>query len=64
MAMLAEAVHTAFRKGSSHPSANTIWHEIQRMPAEEWGKVMTWCHWSLFYAKKQARPKVARAKGK
>lgn len=57
--MLAETVHTAFRKGSDHPSADAIWKEIRNMPNEEWGKVVDWMVWALFFAKKRRDRELA-----
>lgn len=37
---LGEAVHTAFRKASDTRRANLIWHEIDALPAEEWGQIL------------------------
>lgn len=49
--LLGEAVHTGFRKGSDHPSADRVWLDIRQMPVEEWAKVVDWIAWSLFYGR-------------
>lgn len=51
--ILGEAIHTGFRKGSDHASADRVWKAIHDMPSEEWGKAVDWIAWSLFYAKKR-----------
>jgi hypothetical protein len=38
--LLAEGFHTAFRKASSHPKANEIWHAIQALPSRDWRRVI------------------------
>ncbi len=44
---MGEAIHTAFRKGSDHPTADQIWKLIREMPAEEWGKVVSFVTYGL-----------------
>lgn len=48
--VMGENVHTAFRKGSDHPSADEVWKTIQAMPEAEWGKVVGWMCWALAYS--------------
>lgn len=50
--MLAETVHTAFRKGSAHTNADQIWRLIRDLPPQEWDGIIDWMQWALFYAKK------------
>lgn len=40
--LLAEGIHTAFRKASSHPNAHAIWKLIKELPRDEWGAVIEW----------------------
>lgn len=44
-AILAESIHTAFRKGADSEQANKIWHLIRDMP--DWGDVVDWTAWAL-----------------
>ena len=44
---LSEAIHTAFRKASDHPSSNSAWHAIKSLPPEEWSAIVNWVLWSL-----------------
>lgn len=37
---LSEGMHTAFRKGSDHPSAIAIHGLIRKMPDDEWASVV------------------------
>lgn len=45
--LLAEGMHTAFRKGSDHPGAWRVWKEIDAMPPEEWGQVVDFVRFGL-----------------
>lgn len=38
--LLAEGFHTAFRKGTDHPSSAAIWRMIRDLPPEEWGAII------------------------
>jgi len=49
--LLAEAVHTSFRKGSGHADAHKVWLAIRDMDEQAFSDCMDWCLWSLFYAK-------------
>jgi len=40
VAYLGEGMHTAFRKGSDHPSADVIWKLIRDMPDREWRSIV------------------------
>lgn len=44
-AILAETVHTAFRKGCSR--GGDVWHAIGEMPPDEWAKAIEYMLWSL-----------------
>ena len=47
---MGETIHTAFRKGSGHPSAHVVWKAIQAMPPEAWGDCVKWMCWALAYS--------------
>jgi hypothetical protein len=60
LGVMGENVHTAFRKGSDHPSATVVWKAIQAMPPEEWGRAVSWMCWALAYSldsRLQIKPK-------
>lgn len=38
--LLAEGIHTAFRKASSHRSAHEAWVAIRNLPDDEWDSVV------------------------
>lgn len=44
---LGESIHTAFRKGTDHPSAWTVWKAIDEMPTEEWAGLLDWLRYAL-----------------
>lgn len=37
---LSEGIHTAFRKGSDHPTAGKIWTLIRELPPAQWGSIV------------------------
>ncbi len=43
--ILAECVHTAFRKGGSSLQANVAWHAIREV--RDWPEVVEWMAWAL-----------------
>jgi phenylpyruvate tautomerase PptA (4-oxalocrotonate tautomerase family) len=44
---MSEAIHTAFRKGSDHPSAHQIWVLIKEMPDKEWSSIIDFINTGL-----------------
>ena len=43
--ILAETVHTAFRKGADGPGAHAVWTAIRDIPREEWHNALCWMLW-------------------
>lgn len=43
--VMAESVHTAFRKGCL--GGDRVWHEIYRLDNAEWGKAVEWMVWAI-----------------
>lgn len=40
--LLGEGFHTAFRKGTEHPSSGKIWNLISELPEDEWAAIIDW----------------------
>lgn len=53
--LLAEGIHTAFRKASAHPEAHKAWLAIRNLPPEEWGNVVEFVVWGVFGDAEPAR---------
>jgi hypothetical protein len=47
LAMLAESLHTGWRKGTDGPSANAVWKLIHDMDPADWGEYVKWVDWCL-----------------
>jgi hypothetical protein len=45
--MLAETLHTGWRKGTDGPMANGIHKLISEMNPDDWGEYVKWVDWCL-----------------
>jgi len=39
--LLAEGIHTAFRKASDHPASAEAWEAISKLPDAEWSAIVS-----------------------
>lgn len=47
LALLAEALHTGWRKGTDGPLAHPVHRIISQMNPEDWGEYVRWVDWCL-----------------
>lgn len=53
--ILAETVHTAFRKGASGDEAHAVWQAMHNLPSEQWESAIDWMLWAIVYPNKQPK---------
>lgn len=47
LSLLAESLHTGWRKGTDGRTANAIWKLIRDMSPADWGEYVKWVDWCL-----------------